>query len=582
MLGLSCLIPLPYTIQRHSILKRRTRPILMSMVSPLDFSVRPEDKAFNFFPQPLEDPFDDLFDQYINFDPFESSQSNNESSASGDVELSFVAGNSSSGSEPAGTLPTAGLDARHAQSHQPCRTTLWPNQQNVASSSQGYQTFIQNKPTDEAVLYDTELLSLEGISRSTTTSRLVPSSPPTTPPSTPSRKKTKSATTTPKTIRRRDLDARKGSIRNSSVSPNMMRPSHYHRAEMPSFHEWTQRFENFNLEVPAENLPMSPPPSTRVSQDEKLTRFIVPAETTKHDHAEKQVFEDNISPLQRFNIPSGSIASPIPAPTAQMHNTHRVTLQRRTTTDGIGYPTTMYSQIDLQSPQPQSQRQASWMPTSVRPSDFGFEASSNFQPQDWWPTSITQPSHPYYQTATTSNQRVSQSLAQLPSESFASHGLMISCEPAAAQDPFVNEDPSVDYFTASSDLFNPEATEAYSPTASPSTTRQRHRTTPSRSPSASPSAITPTKTRRASRPSNRRKSCTTTPKTPTSAGFVNFTPSDSKKILTGVAPSGSSKTKARREKEATEKRRRLSQAAVRAIKEAGGDLEALQAEGLLI
>lgn len=63
--------------------------------------------------------------------------------------------------------------------------------------------------------------------------------------------------------------------------------------------------------------------------------------------------------------------------------------------------------------------------------------------------------------------------------------------------------------------------------------------------------------------------------------FVNFTPSDSKKILTGVAPSGSSKTKARREREAMEKRRKLSQAAVRAVRAAGGDVESLVEEGLL-
>jgi hypothetical protein len=40
--------------------------------------------------------------------------------------------------------------------------------------------------------------------------------------------------------------------------------------------------------------------------------------------------------------------------------------------------------------------------------------------------------------------------------------------------------------------------------------------------------------------------------------FVNFTPDDRKTILTGVTPSGSLKTKARREKEAIEKRRKLS------------------------
>jgi hypothetical protein len=64
--------------------------------------------------------------------------------------------------------------------------------------------------------------------------------------------------------------------------------------------------------------------------------------------------------------------------------------------------------------------------------------------------------------------------------------------------------------------------------------------------------------------------------------FVNYTPEDSKKILTGVAPSGSSKTKARREKEAMEKRRKLSQAAARAIMAAGGDCSGLREEGLLV
>ncbi|KAH8687811.1 hypothetical protein BGZ60DRAFT_522453 [Tricladium varicosporioides] len=75
-----------------------------------------------------------------------------------------------------------------------------------------------------------------------------------------------------------------------------------------------------------------------------------------------------------------------------------------------------------------------------------------------------------------------------------------------------------------------------------------------------------------------------TPRIPPSLSavdFVNFTPSDSKKILTGVAPSGSSKTKARREKEAIEKRRKLSQAAVKAVKAAGGDVDSLVEQGLI-
>ncbi|KAI5288303.1 hypothetical protein KEM54_005316 [Ascosphaera aggregata] len=54
--------------------------------------------------------------------------------------------------------------------------------------------------------------------------------------------------------------------------------------------------------------------------------------------------------------------------------------------------------------------------------------------------------------------------------------------------------------------------------------------------------------------------------------FVNFTPEDSQKLLSGVAPSGSSKTKARREQEAREKKKRLEEAAYLAIQKAGGNI----------
>ncbi|RKF64149.1 putative developmental regulatory protein [Erysiphe neolycopersici] len=61
-------------------------------------------------------------------------------------------------------------------------------------------------------------------------------------------------------------------------------------------------------------------------------------------------------------------------------------------------------------------------------------------------------------------------------------------------------------------------------------------------------------------------------------GFVNYTPEDSEEILTGVAPSGSNKTKARREREALEKRQKLSQAALRAVEAVGGDISGLVEE----
>lgn len=59
-------------------------------------------------------------------------------------------------------------------------------------------------------------------------------------------------------------------------------------------------------------------------------------------------------------------------------------------------------------------------------------------------------------------------------------------------------------------------------------------------------------------------------------GFVNFTPSDHDFLMTGVAPSGSSKTKARREKEAAERQRRLNEAVMTAVAASGGDLTGLR------
>jgi len=96
----------------------------------------------------------------------------------------------------------------------------------------------------------------------------------------------------------------------------------------------------------------------------------------------------------------------------------------------------------------------------------------------------------------------------------------------------------------------------------------RHRRTPSDT-SLGPSSI------RKRRPSRVRE-----PRTQSAGGigFVNFTPHDSQMLMTGVAASGSSKTKAKREREAIERRRKLGEAAMKAVEAAGGDVEKLAAE----
>jgi hypothetical protein len=65
-------------------------------------------------------------------------------------------------------------------------------------------------------------------------------------------------------------------------------------------------------------------------------------------------------------------------------------------------------------------------------------------------------------------------------------------------------------------------------------------------------------------------------------GFVNCTPDDHSALMAGVAPSGSSKTKARREREAAERQRRLNEAFLKAVAAAGGDLRKLEEEGIVL
>lgn len=97
---------------------------------------------------------------------------------------------------------------------------------------------------------------------------------------------------------------------------------------------------------------------------------------------------------------------------------------------------------------------------------------------------------------------------------------------------------------------------------------------PSKSPTRSPSR------KRGRSKSHRRKPSTSMLRSPASLDFVNYTANDSYKILSSVAPSGSSKTKARREQEALEKKKKLTLIAEQAVMDAGGDLEQLRKSGL--
>lgn len=110
---------------------------------------------------------------------------------------------------------------------------------------------------------------------------------------------------------------------------------------------------------------------------------------------------------------------------------------------------------------------------------------------------------------------------------------------------------------------------------------QTPQTPPSRPPSQGRQQHHQQAAKKPARTARRKQSCASIRDEAAGSAFVNFTPRDASKILNGVAPSGSSKTKARREREAAERRRKMSEAALAAVRAAGGDVGALEGVELL-
>jgi hypothetical protein len=238
-----------------------------------------------------------------------------------------------------------------------------------------------------------------------------------------------------------------------------------------------------------------------------------------------------------------------------------------------------------------------WGPNTSPDLDLGFSAScdsaNGTRTADWWDDNVSSHQPPHLNNFSHSN-------SQPTSQNMGIEGLGISCEPVSYVFGTMHNGYPASRTSASFDMVTYGA--MYN---TPSHQQQPNHTqyqfaSISQSVSRSPSPRAEprfhrhshTSSHRSSQSSSRRKSSNASQQssrqTSTSGGgvgFVNFTPDDSRKILTGVAPSGSSKTKARREKEAADKRRKLSRAAMKAVIEAGGDIDSLRTlerEGVLV
>ena len=374
-------------------------------------------------------------------------------------------------------------------------------------------------------------------------------------------------------------------VRRCSASPiKMMTPSRY-RAGFKDI--WAEKLHaspgRYEIRVPSSTFPVSPPPSARAPFDDGFAAFGSPS-----TYPPVPAFDDQMSPLTT-TFQQAHIHTPILSPSlnsaAHFNNSYISSIPP------VPVPQYIHHRLPDNDTAPlYPERTASLAANRIQSFDFGF---SSAPPAQAWSAGATSGPTEFADPFDSQDPFASLGSTVLPSIETADmgfSGLGISYDPALTSpyDPLLCASTLTPSALMSGTL-TPTSHPMHAPHGLPSTPHRRARS-PIRSISPSPPATEPRSSKRASssrRASRHRraKSTTATPRQPAGqdkTGFVNFTAQDSTKILGGVAPSGSSKTKARREKEAADKRRRLSQAAVRAVVEAGGDLDALSKAGLFI
>ncbi|KAJ5476626.1 hypothetical protein N7475_002355 [Penicillium sp. IBT 31633x] len=515
------------------------------------------------FAQPYDHSFNDLFNQYVNMET-SAADGNKDSTLSGEFDQLFPLDSLSS--DCGDISPTVSTLKRH-QSPQPW-SAEWPLQDDRASVDH----FDFHNTVHPSAVSDLGLNNFEVSSRPTATHGL--STSPSTPPATPRRKLTQSALVTPKSIRHRSPNERRSHLRKQSFSPSVVRSSNLSKGRMAYPETWTQRIQNFNIHASEERLPLSPPPSDVLIQHETMPTEQIMSQP--RDSAEMHAQYD-----ARLFHQSPAVSMPSPnTPMAARQNQQYIghSSSSTLTNSSPSSADDIFSTSHSSDPQSLS----SWHSDPLHASSLSFTPDLQAQDAQWWspmPSRVAQQQAHYLASPTPVR------MQNVGSQNdMMQGGLMIQFNPSYD----MSADPS---FSSSNML--PANTQKFE---TPFTSRLHHI---SRSPSLSPHSGTSPKDPRngsISKPTHRRThsrklsgQSTDSPKPAKASGssrganksvsvsFVNFTAHDSKKILTGVAPSGSSKTKARREQEARDRRRKLSEAALRAVRSAGGDVEALEA-----
>lgn len=540
----------------------------MLTFSSLESAFPSEDKGLDYTSS-LDDRFNDLFDEYVRQDSSPSDRSH----VFEYLDFPPIDDDTTSSGSNVGDCVFNSINSpKTARPHKFQQANLRCTQSQEILPSQAYQRFSRLE-TPKAAISGAELLNLE--EKRGLPIRLSPASSSPTPAAPPLRRKTRFSTISPETLRHKNHKVSKSPGIGVSDPSKMMRSSYYYGHEMPSFTDCTQKLEQISLHAPFHGLPISPLPPEVLFHDKKRGADVgLNSGSPPNKCLQREVSDEYFTPV-RGGLPEMAEFNPIPSPAAYPPPEEPTPRYPTMASGGLRETRSRARAQHTRTP-PLTDQLSSWEKATASTASFEFTISPSAVHSDW-PADLLDSSNGYYEHVGASQS--APALAHRGGD-FSGEDDIMSSHPF---DQFINEDPSHDYLASPMDPFQSTALGMYPPMFSPTVPISRARTPSSRAsspcPSQSPTSKSPSKQRRRSK-SSRRKGSAGVLRSPNTVGFVNFTPNDSQKILTGVAPSGSSKTKARREQEANEKRRRLSEAAEKILVESGGDLEKLRASGL--
>ena len=608
----------------------------MSLASSPDFLIRPEHKAFDMF-FPAEDPLTNSFDDYFH-DNYDLSDGDNKEGF--DSFLDFFEKEATTRGN--GSLsPIDGSTKQQASPPQPWRKGLWCLNQNGASL---HAKVVENKgsrpPNTNGEAWASRVLASHKAEGKVFTnfSRPVPRSRPRTPPY---RETKRFSATSPKTARKSRHIPQTFS-REGTLSPQSSYARNQHSNKMAYQESLQRHLQDFHLLANDEGGRLSSPPSSRSCELERpgrvntanaaingvavhnlaLTTPILDVNNLYPTIGHGQAALDPSLDVLYSNSPNTLFSTHEQAlnPAEYLHDS-------QDQTETVWSAETLNSHIG---------------PTYPLDMQAGYKYLGEMQ-QSWSPltASATQPDAPrsyqehYPIIAAPTPHRPTHQLLQDPlspqidglgihysgfdasSTASRAYPTLSPLEPAYSYPPLPEIAPEsipIDTFADTSPFTTPRhhhpkdfsPSRSTSPSISPTNTKYNYaaasrslrQTSPTRQSASgrrksigAPKASSFTNSHHHGTSNAKTPRTPRTPRTPTVAGavgamdFVNFTPKDSAKLLSDVAPSGSSKTRARREQEARDKRRRLSEAAVRAVRRAAqaagadvgdGEVEALE------